>query len=416
MRTRSRYKLLNTNRTVSTFLSGGPSFAPFFTNTVLAKEFELMTDTTTPGYKQSKGMILPQNPLSYACSTLAEAQSSMYWSDRSNGRRRLVSGCVTQYLFTPTGLASQENSNGQGFTKILVPTPSGYSLNNMIASVKAKALVRFSTPEYSFREPIAQVVQTLYTIHHPLQALRRIASRFSKAKASKLGSLGKKDARALADLWLNYSVNAGPNVQTINDAMNAYAKRHNKRLELQNSFALEKYNSGLLLASQVQSPTLSGTVRAERNIEAVVKAGVLYSIAESDDDTTILGLKERHFPGLVWELIPLSFVVDRMVNVKHVLDSASALISSKMRVKGAYVVTRVTDRYKRRVTGLTISGSVPPSPADTPPLYETLFSMDRSRWDPTFFDVLPPISVEGVVKRLHSTLDVVSLIISKLTK
>lgn len=402
-RFRARYKTDARVTTTTSLISGTPVFTPYSQVHFLAKEYETMFDHLTPGFYKKSG-VLPQNPLSYVCSTLVEAPSVLYWHDRNNARFRQTSGMVSQFLF-----------GTQGFTKVNVANPSSYSLENMIASAKEQALARFSKPEYAFRETAATALNTLRTIHHPLLAIKRIASRFSKAKRNMPRRL-KGDARAVADLWLSYSVNAGPNIQTVQDAIDAYATSEGLRFNLKNSFGVSKYESGRLFSQQSQNAGITGISTAERSISAHVKAGILYTILDAGDNSARLGLKMRHLPGLIWELQPLSFMIDRMYNVKRFIDVAAALNSSKMRVLGGYVVTRVTDRYKRNVKNLAVSGSTPPSPSASPPLYEITYTMNRMKWNPTSFDVLPPLKATGLVDRLHSAADTASLIITNLRR
>lgn len=408
-RSRERTRLYNPTEVTCLFYNGGTCFLPYKSPGFSYREVESMSDHLTPGYKSGRSGFLPQNNMSYSCTTTAEPVSQLIYYDGSGKRGRVCKGTVTQFMYNPIG----GTSSGQGFTRLNIANPAAFNLNALIAEAQAKALARYSSPEYAFREPIAEIVNTIRTIKQPIHAIKRVVSRFSKRRDRYKDRL-KGDRKALADLWLSYSVNAGPNMATVEDAIDAFARRAAQRYNIQVANAGSKYDSGPLYVSAAQTPSLGGMRHAQRVIRANVKATILYTVQDAADQSTILGLKARHLPGLIWELVPLSFMIDRLYNVKRFVDVAATMSSSKVRIAGACYTTRIDDVYSRWLTDLTVSGSPSPSPTSTPKMIERTFTYSRSKWSPSVFDVLPPLTLGKAAGSLHTILDAVSLTIGRL--
>lgn len=409
MRIRNRIRTGISQPTVVTHLGGGVPFLPYQVPGYGFLEQESSVDRTTPGFNGPRTGFLPQNPFTYSMKTYHEDKSTLVYFDSNGVRSRKCVGSVTQFLYS--------TNPGQGFTALPPPTATGYNLGLLIAEANAKALEKFSTPEYSFGEPISEIVSTIRSIKQPLRAINRLVSRWQKRKRLLKRSNFKnaKDyAQALAALWLSYSVNAGPNLRTISDAIDAYARKSYARATLSVAFAKTSYDSGPLYGQATQTPSLGGLRTVERVLRASVKSVILYQILDAADPKAILGLKMRHVPGLLWELVPGSFLIDRVYNVKRFVNVASALKSSKLRVCGACIVTRVDDVVTRRVCNMTVTGSPAPSPRDSPPYVVRDFKYDRQPWHPSAADVVPPRKMKNVLRSLHQTLDLASIILGKM--
>jgi hypothetical protein len=418
-RNRSRFR--TENRQMSKLLyTGDPS--PVLLATKTYTEFESMTDELSPGYPFKDG-VFPINPLSYVCSIDAEASGQLVWRYNNIPNWVIIEGNCLQML----------SSNITGWSA-LNPSIPGFIISDWQALARNDCLARMDNPEYSFAEPLAEVGKTLRTIKQPLRALKRIISSFAR-KRHQYNDFRRTHiaAEQLSDLWLSHSLNAGPNIRTVTDAIDAFASR-----SIVKGFAKIRKVSATHEQSRVGTATsLADTFNFTRSGFSgvswaadrrntlhrtfLVTAALYYKSLDDNTEASYLGLRARDLPGLAWDLVPLSFMIDRLWNVSRFIKISSSLLSSRVRVLSGYETYRQTDRLTRKVSNIirTTSNVYNTAsncrPTDTPSWSTTTFSFGRSRWKPTAFDALPPNRAGKLLGSLSSTADAVSLMIKRLS-
>lgn len=403
MRSRNRYlshsmaktTLINANGVVT-------SLGTFPAN----RKYETIIDQVTPGYFRRVGRHgLPQNPLTYTCQTVSEQPGRILFPDASPPPVGFyIDGSICQYLNTPGALG----------TPAIAAYPS-YDVATMTAKAKSKCLARFDRPNYSFGEPIAELKHTVQTVKDPFTTVNKLLTRFHKERLSKPETYvaGSKD---LANLWAGYSFGIGPLIGSAVDAVEAYRQRNAVRFRYETIYASERlsdkadrYTSSLSYGGWIS------TRRGTRSLSVTVKAGVFYSVMDAGTRGTLLGLRARDLPGVAWELVPLSFMVDRIINVKRFINASTSLLSNNVNVLGGFVSTRIaTDvEYQHCDIRVGTSQNRKTVPSDSPICTVSNFSLGRTKWNPSVADVWPRFE-NRLFSDIHSTLDVISIVLGKL--
>lgn len=406
MRSRSRYKQDSRTRTYQRNMATGIDIQSFITS--INSVHETMVDTVTPGYTNRVAQaILPQNQLSYTCLSNTEPYTTTVVKDGGGVRTWNIVGNTTQF-HTKSWYAGT-------FPSIPAMPANAPTLVHLTSVAQAKALARIDKPDHAFGEPIAEIANTLRTIRDPIKTIFKISRSFKRNL--KLRRI-KHGSREFSDFWLSYSVNLGPNIGAVSDIISATASRFARFPPVKSDYAEETYDSGPLFAD---TAGVIGGWNHRRKCRRVVrykaKAGLIYSVNDRNSKSTWLGLRARDLPVVGWELIPFSFMIDRMYNVSGFLQACGALLSSNVEILGGYTVVRTEDSRTYRFTDLSTGGAGNSwTPRDTTPWESTSFSISRSSWKPTFANALPPLNVGGLVRDLHSTLDLVTLSIKNLLR
>jgi hypothetical protein len=148
----------------------------------------------------------------------------------------------------------------------------------------------------------------------------------------------------------------------------------------------------------------------------------LYSAVDRDVSVPgQLGLVRRDLPVAAWELIPLSFMIDRVINVKRFLKTASALSSSEVQIsRGSFETVRYLDVRLARLKNLraTLNPHLNSyTPSTTPWVRYEDFSLTRSTWWPDIGDVASTLfRGSGLVDGLTKCADSAALIVAHLSR
>jgi hypothetical protein len=422
MRNRARFR--NDSRIITSALSTtGSTLSSISTKNVTS--FETMTDFLTPGWRNPDRSSFPINPLTYACSSDTESPKNLVFSVFNFPNWVRVNGLSAQFLTTAWNIS---------WPQVVL---NGYDLTFLTNLAKNEALGKMDNPEYSFAEPLAEVRQTLQLIRNPLRSLKRLLNSFNrKAEPIRTAAGNRRSAvnrsKALSDLWLSYSVGARPLVRTTSDAIDSFARRaiekrfptFRRATDTQEftgtGFSKATVNSAFPYSGGYTVQSWTHTRNQNRFLRANITAGLYYRSLDENTTASYLGLRARDIPELAWDLFPLSFLVDRLYNVKRFLSVSSKLLSSKVRMQGGWVSIRVSDRYTRSINDIFANGvniynnTYKCRPTETSKWTREEFIYSRSKWNPTAFDALPPTRAGRLLGSLSSTSDAVSILIGKI--
>jgi len=214
---------------------------------------------------------------------------------------------------------------------------------------------------------IGEGKETLHMIRKPLGRTRNILEQMLRRKHT-LINLGIGEAKAIAATWLEYRLGFKPLLYDIQNIMDATVKHlvGNKTTERQVARSSETVETfvekefALLPYYRFQS----GVGRSTKTVNYKMSAGVIYETRILSDDG-IVSEKIRHNYGLQlrdvartgWELIPLSFVVDRFVQVGTWLDAIQP--NPNVTILGSWLSTRRSAHATRQVLYLKVNTSPP---------------------------------------------------------
>lgn len=338
-----------------------------------------------------------------------EEQRSWTAADSSGGTRKWTgSGNMTQFLigsFYPSGIPSW-------------PVPQDLS-DLTILKASGKALAYLDRPSLTLGEPIAELRTLPRDIDRPLQALGKQSRRYKTALQA-IQHIPKKH-RLAAGIWSKYSFFIGPLVREVQDICSEYAEKIDVPPDLwQTARGKEKTRSPVV--TKLTNGTGSGwawTFEQQVYWEWNYHFGIVFHSPDRVSNVPgRLGLVARDLPSTIWELAPLSFIVDRMVNVKRFLRTSAALTSSKVEISpDSFVSGRLLKVNRCRFVNLR-SPTIPAAhytPNTTPWWTTENFSLDRTRWSPGLSDVIPTTRGDGLANTLTKALDLASIIVGRLT-
>jgi hypothetical protein len=151
-------------------------------------------------------------------------------------------------------------------------------------------------------------------------------------------------ADAASAAWLETRLGWKPVLFDIQNVMEAYVRNTSyfakpTRLTARSSFKHEYVVPGETYTAN--SPFLSGAiVRREKTLNFKVASGVLYELYDENLTSAVvrnMGLRLEDVPRSVWELLTLSFVVDRFITVGAWLNAITP--KPGVRILGSWTTT-----------------------------------------------------------------------------
>jgi len=283
-------------------------------------------------------------------------------------------------------------------------------LETVEKEAKLRALSNIDRTPYAFGEDVGEIRETLKFISRPLASLSDLSKSFQKdVKKSRI----RDKTKAQADVWNTYRFAASPLVRSIYSAYEAATTDEDTLPErltargFSKNFDVVSWNS--------ERANAASTYRFVHNDSADIDghASILYEITNPMRFLKFkLGLRTKDLPLTAWQLVPLSFMIDRMVDLSSSIGGLVALTDPRIRILAA------SYREKRlRSSSVTAVSWTDPSWAvnmasDT---YTTEnFSYIRNPWSPSFLDLIPQVKTRGLIEDATKTVDLINILISRL--
>jgi hypothetical protein len=143
-----------------------------------------------------------------------------------------------------------------------------------------------------------------------------------------------------------------------------------------------------------------------------IHASILYEVSNPLVDWKFkLGLRFKDLPTTGWELLPLSFMVDRLLDIRSFFAGAINILDPQVTfLAGSYSVKNL-DQHTVSLTERQYSGWTHEITKPDFIQFE-IFHMERLLWNPQFFDTIPSFTPGGLVKDLTSILDLLAILAS----
>jgi hypothetical protein len=304
-----------------------------------------------------------------------------------------------------------------------------WSLEDPQARCKLVCLANVDSTPYAFGEDALEVRETLRFLKNPLAALKSISRGFRStyyanvrlnARGTKLTKYvrnktlvpSKKEAlilaKAHADAWLTYRFAVSPLLRSAADALDAYSTTRPIVPVYQNSHAR------IVEETTLNSDKVDGTLTYGRNVKRELDghATIMYQVSNPIYDWKYrLGFRLKDAPTTVWQILPYSFMVDRLLDVTSFSKGVINLADPRVKFLAAsYRIKDLTEKTwylkDRDLAGFTIHSS-------EKHVYED-FTYTRSVWKPNIFDTIPQFTPKYLVKDATYVADAVTLILSNL--
>jgi len=282
---------------------------------------------------------------------------------------------------------------------------------------KQHAVAHIDQTPYEFFEDLAEIRETLQFLRNPIKSLANLAKAYKISKRKLTKKSVKHEAKALADLWNTYRFAAAPLVRSIMTALEAYNERDIPMRTKRRS----AHGKCLFTSDDAQSDTQYKGAYEEfkysiaRTAEIAGHASILYEVDNPLDNWSFrLGLRLKDIPVTAWEVVPLSFMVDRIVNIKQAIAGLTNLLDPTVSILAASYTTKITQSNKCSLTDIVwADGSYNVTITNPDYVEHKNFYYTREVWSPTVSDTFPTFTPGGLVKDFSSTLDLLAITVSR---
>lgn len=375
-------------------------------DTVLKQQTEAMVDVVTPGFhrRSAEGEVI-NNPCTYSKSSFnvtGAPQSDYYAKVGATEYRGSGDGCLTTALAVWLFQLGQSHNIG---SLPDVPEPNF----DMESACKLTALSNVDRAPYAFMEDAFEIRETIRFLRNPVASLYKLAKLFNQ-QIRKKGILSIRDkakqAKAIADVWLQYRFAFSPLVRSINDALEAFNDNSGVP-ERRTARGFESYIGGETLDDILTNYDWTST----RTLVEEHSAGILYETTNPFWGwRNKYGLGFKNIPETLWAIVPYSFMVDRLVNISASIRALTVLADPSVKilagwhtVKRTSTSTRSCYNYKHpKLKALTF---IPDTEVSED------FTYDRDVWEPTVGDAIPMVEWKNVINSTAKVADLLALIV-----
>lgn len=322
------------NRTQASFVeckqvvtaASGPPIESFPLSGPITSKFEKITDIVTPNFVQriKNGEII-NNPVSVESYTLDTGGGSYQAIRKTDSRvTNTRSGAVCYYEFCVI--------NGRHIGDYYVVTDDASLIDHAVQ----QAVANIDRTPYAFGEDLAEIAETIRFLKDPIRSLYNLSHRLSKkATSQKRKWKNRADiASALNDLYLTDRFVLMPLVRSIYDVIDAAKTRRDKPVHTRRTargYASDsKEQAGEM--SYVVVPGVTDYFERYTQAHTSVRAYILYDLVSPRDLAFHLGLRAKDIPITLWQIVPLSFMVDRVYDISGAIRGVTNLSDPRLNI------------------------------------------------------------------------------------
>jgi hypothetical protein len=141
-----------------------------------------------------------------------------------------------------------------------------------------------------------------------------------------------------------------------------------------------------------------------------VRAGILYEVSNPVVNFQYkYGLRFKDIPTTLWAVLPLSFMVDRFVNISNFFGGATNLLDPNVKILGAWVTSKRERLQSIGVRSISESGYTSTIVPDD--IVDKTFLYAREVWEPSLVDAIPSLDIKGLVNSSAKVTDLLALVI-----
>lgn len=287
----------------------------------------------------------------------------------------------------------------------------------MLKHAKQTCLAKVDAPEYAFAEDIGEFTETLRFMRDPLRSLRTLAGTFesrwqkkflSKRRRFPAGSLNSLRLKAMSEAWLELRYGVMPLMYTASNIIESLNDN-----VFDNALPDKKYFSKKVYMKSVDPYDYSegdNHYLRSQSIKIEAKATIRYRVTHPKSLlASRYGVRAKDIPRVIWDLKPLSFMVDRALNIGQTISGLLNLADPTVSFVAASTTTKITRFSNVRLVRRSYPAWDPLiSNGDT--LTRENFSYNRIPWNPTANDTLPVFLPKQLISDVKSQSDLFALI------
>jgi hypothetical protein len=366
---------------------------------------KVMDDTVTPLFykRRREGEIIMNNCTSTSVVIDRPGGGSYVAVRKSDGCTSTLSGggSITRFCQLHFGAISN----------LSVP------FNLSTDEAKQRAISGVDNTPYQFAEDLLEIRQTLsYLELNTLSKLYKLSNDyFAKAKilkaAKRFRNLSPSEkARALSNLYLEYRFAFSPLVRSASDLIDSILL---KEVKPDHRFS---HGKGSDVRKSVGDFVTNTAFTFSRNtrVSASTYATIAYRVSNPVDDWRFkYGVRNKDLLAGLWEVFPLSFMVDRLLNIKGAIKGLLNLADPNINILGACVsskseTTATVSLHSQPLQAATWNITITPDIDTT-----TTIQFNRTTWSPSVGDTVPVLTPGRLISSITSTADLIALIINR---
>jgi hypothetical protein len=288
---------------------------------------------------------------------------------------------------------------------------------------KQKCLAHVDSTPYEFFEDLAEIGETLRFLKNPVNSLENLLRAYAKKKR-KLDRITdvKQKAKALADLWNQYRFAAAPlarSLMTIAEIADSKAdsivrpRRRTAHGFGENSTEKVESFEPWMSFGPGDAIVFHYDKASRREIQA--HASIYYEVSNPLVDWRFkLGLRLKDVPVVLWEVFPLSFLYDRLFDIKSMISGLLNLSDPAVTFLASSVTTKEWKYVQNTMSNFWSSyGTLTTDVHSVDSVFNEEFSYRRRTWQPSVFDTIPQLTPGNLVSDLTKILDLIAIITSR---
>jgi hypothetical protein len=361
-----------------------------YTHSKTRDKYRLMSDYVTPLYSKiiSQGGIVNNN-------MYLEKHSLEY---RPGGASWTVTAGGKVYTYTFTGTVEVMFGSG-----IMPQEPSTTEIS--MSMLRFRALSQVDSTPYQMMEDVFEIRQTLGYLRNPLKTILSLASSFKKdvRKTMRRRKISRK--RATASVWLEYRFALMPLLRSAYDIVGSLRKEFEFPPRRTSRCYRDKRDSIVSFHTQY------GNVWAkEATVWQEAGAGILYSVTNpAGEFRSTYGLRAKDIPVTLWAVFPLSFMIDRLIDISGSIRGLTALLDPSVAIHAGWTVRKKEVDLSSTLTYTPLDSFQSTSGGK----HEITFTYQREEWNPSALDAIPGITPINVVNSVTKVMDLIALIVQR---
>ena len=304
----------------------------------------------------------------------------------------------------------------------------GYDVNpieltfDTIQQARSKALANVDSTPYEFLEDMLEIKETIKFLRSPLASISNVARAFRR-KHDRAQNIKDQTTRIreLANLWKQYRFAFAPLLRSAMTIMEALADKDMTRPVRRNAhgYAFDKKDHRAF-----EEPWIGGVgtqvvfqYQANALKDRQTHAAVLYEVSNPVYDNFFkLGLRLKDLPVGLWEIYPLSFMVDRLWNIKNMISGFMNLADPDLTILAGSVTDRIDATHDISLVGkyMPYEGITTWTIGRPDHVYYKKYTQVRTPWAISVADIVPPLTPGNLVSDISKILDLLSIILGKL--
>lgn len=284
--------------------------------------------------------------------------------------------------------------------------------DHLLEGAKQRALANIDKPDIEMFEDLYEIRETINLLRHPLQSVLGHTNKYIKLRRNikarrSLTPAERVDAAVQAYLAWRFAIS--PLYRSIDDILNTVATKRFSNVRLRSTGKAE-------VDYGFKSDTEVGTFSAQRTAELkkTSRAVVIYEVSNPLNNwQQTYGLRKKDLPVGLWAVVPLSFMVDRVLNISNMIKGLTNLSDPTVSIlAGSYSVKTEDSKTVTALQQNTTYGYKVTMKGDV--AFHSKVDYTRSVWHPTVYDTFPVFTPKELVKDFSSIADLLSIVYSRM--